>query len=172
MVNGDEFLDLVHNELSNYFKNNKIYVKGKNGINSIVIFDEPELEKEKSRFRTGYSKILIFKDDKPFLAIETFSQKPTPPKDIAGPIPIYMIARKIIINKENGDNEEVLIDDNIDFNLLIVVSDQPKDGNKSAQIKDLNEKFKGVFDLGGEYSNLKNFEICEFSHMKNCLNKF
>lgn len=172
MVNGDEFLDLVHQELSSYFKDDKIYVKGKNGINSIVIFDEPELEKGKSRFRTGYSKILILKDDEPFLAIETFSQKPTPPKDIAGPIPIYMIARKIIVNTENGINEEFSLDDNTNFNLLIVVADQPEDGNKSDQIKDLDKKFKGVFDLGGEYSNLKNFEICEYSNINNILKTF
>lgn len=171
MVNGDEFTDMVYNEISNHFKKNKMYVKGKDEVNNIVIFDEPILSHEKSRYRIAYSKIMIFKNDEPFLAIEAVPKKPTPPKDIAGNIPIYMIARKIVVNMKNGQNEEYVIKDNSNFNLLIVVPDQPE-GNKSAQIRDLNEKFKGIFDLNNEYTNLKKFEICELNNIDITLKEF
>ncbi len=171
MVNGDEFTNMVYNEISNHFKKNKKYVKGKDEVNSIVIFDEPILSHEKSRYKIAYSKIIIFENNEPFLAIEAVPHKPTPPKDIAGNIPIYMITRKIVINMKNGRNEEYVIKDNSNFNLLIVVPNQPE-GNKSAQISDLNEKFKGIFDLNNEYTNLKNFEICELDNIDNALNKF
>lgn len=172
MANYEEFLGEVYNTISRDFSNQTIYVKGKRGVSNIVIFDEPELYKEKSRYRIAYSGIMIFDGDKPILAIETIPHKPTPPKDIAGPIPIYMIARKVIINMKNGNNKEYeLIDSDSKFNLLVVVPDQPEGGLKSAQISDLNEKFKGVFDLDGEYSNLKSFEICEFSDIDSALKK-
>ncbi|MGB9937854.1 MAG: hypothetical protein ACPK7O_09060 [Methanobacterium sp.] len=173
MVNSDEFTNKVHNAISNNFKNLSVYVKGKDGVSNIVIFDEPDLYKDKSRYRIAYSNIMIFNGDKLLLAIEAIPHKPTPPKDIAGPIPIYMISRKVIINMKTGNNKEFdLIGSDSKFNLLIVVPDQPEGGLKSAQIGDLNEKFKGVFDLNNEYSNLKNFEICEFSNIKSTLEKF
>lgn len=173
MVNSDEFTNEVYNAISNDFKNQSIYVKGKDGVSNIVIFNEPELYKEKSRYRIAYSNIMVFDGDKPLLAIEAIPHKPTPPKDIAGPIPIYMISRKVIVNMKTGNNKEFdLIDSDSKFNLLIVVPDQPESGQKSVQIRDLNEKFKGVFDLNSEYSNLKNFEICEFNDIKSTLEKF
>lgn len=114
---------------------------------------------------------MIFDGDKPLLAIETIPKRATPPKDIAGPIPIYMIARKVIINMKNGNNVEYDLNGNDSkFNLLIVVPNQPS-GQKSAQIENLNEKFIGVFDLKSEYSNLKNFHICEFSNLKAALSE-
>ncbi|MGF7118650.1 hypothetical protein [Methanobacterium oryzae] len=172
MANSDEFTNQVYDTILKNFKNQSIYVKGKNGVNSIVIFDEPELHKEKSRYRIAYSNIMIFDDDKLLLAIEAIPHKPTPPKDIAGPIPIYMIARKVIVNMKTGNNKEYdLISSDSKFNLLIVVPDQPEGGQKSVQIGDLNEKFKGVFDMNSEYSNLKDFEICEFSAINSALNK-
>lgn len=170
MANYEEFLGKVYNSISTEFNTQNIYVKGKNEVNNIVIFDEPDLYKEKSRYRIAYSGIMVFDGNKPVLAIETIPNKPTPPKDIAGPIPIYMIARKVVINMKNGNNKEYeLIGSDSKFNLLVVVPDQPEGGLKSVQIKDLNEKFKGVFDLNSEYSNLKDFEICEFSDIKSAL---
>lgn len=167
MANYEEFLGEVYDNISKEFNKENIYVKGKNGVNNIVIFDEPDLNKEKSRYRMAYSSILILDNNKPLLAIEAIPNKPTPPKDIAGPIPIYMIARKIVITFRNGSTKEYeLIKGDSKFNLLVVVPNQPENGLKSAQIKDLNEKFKGVFDLSSEYSNLKNFEICEFNDIK------
>ncbi len=86
-----------------------------------------------------------------------------------------MISRKIVINRRNGQKTEYeLTDKNSKFNLLIVVPDQfqgGQKGQKSLQIKDLNEKFKGVLDLESEYSNLKNFAICEISDLNPVLTR-
>ncbi len=57
MANNEKFLEKVYNIISNDFNNETIYVKRKNGVNNIVIFDEPELYKEKSRYRIAYSSI-------------------------------------------------------------------------------------------------------------------
>jgi len=172
MANYEEFLGEVYDSISKEFNNQKIYVKGKNGVNNIVIFDEPNLNREKSRYRIAYSGIIVINDDKPLMAVEAIPNKPAPPKDIAGPIPIYMIARKVVITFRNGSTKEYeLVDGDSKFNLLVVVPDQPEKGLKSVQIKDLNEKFKGVFDLDNEYSNLKDFEICEFNDIKSALKK-
>ena len=172
MANYEEFLGEVYNSISKEFNNQTIYVKGRNEVNNIVIFDEPDLNSEKSRYRIAYSGIIVLNNDKPLTAIEAIPNKPTPPKDIAGPIPIYMIARKIAITFKNGNTKEYeLVDGDSKFNLLVVVPDQPEKGLKSIQIKDLNEKFKGVFDLGSEYSNLTDFEICEFSDINSALKK-
>ncbi|MDI6643563.1 MAG: hypothetical protein QME14_00770 [Methanobacteriaceae archaeon] len=135
----------------------EIYVKGKNGINNIVFFNEPELYPgEKSRFRIGNGSIMIFDGQKPILAIEVIPHKPTPPKDMAGPIPVYMVSRKIILNYNNGNSKEYELLDK--FPLIIVVPDQSK--TKRKQINDLNEKFKGIFNLSTEYSALNDFMIC------------
>ncbi|MGB9980113.1 hypothetical protein [Methanobacterium sp.] len=172
MANYEEFLEDIYDSISKEFNNQTIYVKGKNEVNNIVVFDEPNLNREKSRYRIAYSGIIVLNDDKPLIAIEAIPNKPTPPKDIAGPIPIYMIARKIVITFKNRSTKEYeLVDGDSKFNLLVVVPDQPESGLKSVQIKDLNEKFKGVFDLGSEYSNLKDFEICEFSDINSALKK-
>lgn len=172
MANSDEFNNEVYESILNNFKTNSIFAKGKNGVNNIVIFDEPEVKTQKTRYRIGYSNIMIIENNKPILAIETVTKKPTPPKEIAGPIPVYMIARKLIINMKNGNQEEYNLTNSYSkFKLLVVVPDQPNGHQKSAQIKDLNEKFKGVFDLNNEYSNLKDFEICEFSAINSALNR-
>ena len=43
-----------------------IFVKGKNGINNIVFFDEPDLYPgEKARFRIGNGSIMVFDNYKP-----------------------------------------------------------------------------------------------------------
>ena len=171
-----ETLDLsniVFDALTQIFKPKEIYMKGKGGINNIVLFDEPVLiDREKSRYRILYSSMMVIKDDKPILAIEILQHKPTPPRDIVGPIPLYMISRKIVINKENGKKQEYeLIDKDSKILLLVVIPEQPERGQKSLQINDLNEKFKGVLDLESEYSNLKDFAICEINDLKPVLNK-
>ena len=50
--------------------------------------------------------IMIFDKNKPILAVEIIPNKPTPPKDMAGPIPVYMISRKIKLNYNNGNDKE------------------------------------------------------------------
>ena len=111
---------------------------------------------------------MIFENQKPILAVEIITKGPTPPKDMAGPIPVYMISRKIKLNYNDGkDKEYELIDK---FPLIVVVPDQSE--KKRNQINDLNEKFKGIFNLGVEYSALNDFEICVDSDFTDILNKY
>ena len=120
-----------------------------------------------ARFRIGNGSIVVFDGYKPILAVEIIPNKPTPPKDIAGPIPVYMISRKIKINFNNGNEKEYELSDK--FPLIIVVPDQSE--KKSNQINDLNEKFKGIFNLDIEYSALNDFQICVNSDFEYIIRK-
>lgn len=103
MVSGEKLIEKINEEIQDLNLGYEIFVKGKNGLNNIVFFDEPDLYPgEKSRFRIGNGSIMIFDGQKPILAIEVIPNKPTPPKDMAGPIPVYMVSRKIILNFNNG----------------------------------------------------------------------
>lgn len=172
MAKADEFIKVVYETIKDDFKNKKIYVKGENGVSNIVLFDEPEIFREKSRYRIAYTSIVIFNDETPLLAIEVIPKAPTPPKDMVGPIPVYMVARKIMIKMKDGSEIEYELNNkDSKFPLLVVIPDQTEGGQKSAQISDLNEKFKGVLDLESEYSCINDFEICEFGNLKPVLNK-
>jgi hypothetical protein len=169
MATGEKLIEKINREIESLNLDYDIFVKGKNGLNNIVLFNEPDLfQGEKSRFRIGNGSIMIFENQKPILAVEIITKGPTPPKDMAGPIPVYMISRKIKLNYNNGkDKEYELIDK---FPLIVVVPDQSE--KKRNQINDLNEKFKGIFSLGVEYSALSDFEICVDSDFSDVLNKF
>ena len=78
-----------------------------------------------------------------------------------------MISRKIKLNYNNGKDKEIELFDK--FPLIVVVPDQSE--NKGNQIKDLNEKFKGIFNLGIEYSSLNDFRICVESDFKGILQR-
>jgi len=157
MVEDDQLIEEISQQIEDFDLGYDIFVKGKNGLNNIVFFDEPDLYPgEKSRFRIGNGSIIVFDGDKPILAVEIIPNKPTPPKDIAGPIPVYMISRKIKLNYNNGNEKEYEV--SVKFPLIIVVPDQSE--TKMNQIDDLNEKFKGIFNLGIEYSALNDFKIC------------
>lgn len=157
MVSGEKLIEKINEEIQDLNLGYEIFVKGKNGLNNIVFFDEPDLYPgEKSRFRIGNGSIMLFDGQKPILAIEVIPNKPTPPKDMAGPIPVYMVSRKIILNFNNGKGREYELLDK--FPLIIVVPDQSE--TKRKQINDLNEKFKGIFNLKTEYSALNDFMIC------------
>lgn len=157
MVSGEKLIEKINEEIQDLNLGYEIFVKGKNGLNNIVFFDEPDLYPgEKSRFRIGNGSIMLFDGQKPILAIEVIPNKPTPPKDMAGPIPVYMVSRKIILNFNNGKGREYELLDK--FPLIIVVPVQSE--TKRKQINDLNEKFKGIFNLKTEYSALNDFMIC------------
>lgn len=157
MVTGKKLIEKINQEIDDLNLGYDIFVKGQNGVNNIVLFDEVDLfPGEKSRFRIGNGSIMIFDGEKPILAIEIIPNKPTPPKDMAGPIPVYMVSRKIKLNFNNGKEREIELLDK--FPLIIVVPSQSE--IKEKQINDLNEKFKGVFNLYTEYSALKDFMIC------------
>ena len=169
MVNGDELIEKIYQKIEDLGLGFDIFVKGKNGLNNIVIFDEPDLYPgEKARFRIGNGSIMVFNKDKPILAVEIIPNKPTPPKDIAGPIPVYMVSRKIKLNYNNGKDKEYELLDK--FPLIIVVPDQSE--TKMNQIDDLNEKFKGIFNLAVEYSALNDFKICVNSDFSYVLKNF
>lgn len=157
MVTGEKLIEKINSEIEGLNLDYEIFVKGKNGLNNIVLFNEPDLfQGEKSRFRLGNGSIMIFENNKPILAIEVVSKGPTPPKDMAGPIPVYMISRKIKLNYNNDKDKEYDLNDK--FPLIVVVPDQSE--KKRNQINDLNEKFKGIFNFGVEYSALNDFDIC------------
>jgi hypothetical protein len=169
MLTGEELIEKINQEILNLNLENNVYIKGKDGINNIVCFDEPELyHGERRRYRIGYGNIMIFKGNIPILAVEIITGKNSPPKDIAGIIPIYMISRKIKLNYNNGSDKEIELHDK--FPLIIVVHDQSE--AKKNQINDLNEKFKGIFNLDTEHSALNNFEICFSSDFSSVLKKF
>ncbi|WP_048186412.1 hypothetical protein [Methanobacterium lacus] len=157
MVDDEKLIEKIYQSILNLELEFQIYVKGQNGLNNIVLFDEPELyPREKARFRIGNGSILIFDGEKPILAIEIISNKPTSSKEIAGPIPVYMISRKIKLNYKDGTEREIDLLNK--FPLLVVVPDQSK--TKTNQINDLNEKFRGIFKLNTEYSALNYFRVC------------
>lgn len=168
MVNGDELIEKINQNIKDLHLGYEIFVKGKDGLNNIVFFDEPDLYPgEKNRFRIGNGNIMVFDRDKPVLAVEIIPNKPTPPKDMAGPIPVYMVSRKIKLNYNNGNEKEYELFDK--FPLIVVVPDQSE--TKRNQIDDLNEKFKGIFNMGIEYSALNDFMICVDSDFKDALKK-
>ncbi|MGP8190239.1 MAG: hypothetical protein ACLQG5_10040 [Methanobacterium sp.] len=162
-MNADEFNNTVYDKLTEIFPNNTIYAVGKNRVNNIVLFDEPELIKQKSRYRIAYTNMMVSDGNKPILGVETiFSNSSIPPKNIVGSIPVYMITRKIIVRFENGDEIEFNLDENESKLLLLIVLSEQQSKGKKDQINDLNEKVSGVIDLNSEFSYLKDFRICEF----------
>ena len=157
MVDDEKFIERIYQSIQNLKLEFQIYVKGQNGLNNIVLFDEPELYPgEKARFRIGNSSVLILDGENPVLAIEVISHKPTPSRDIAGSISVHMISRKIKLNYKDGNDSEIDLLNK--FPLLVVVPDQSK--TKTTQINDLNEKFKGIYKLNTEYSALSYFKVC------------
>jgi len=43
MLTGEELIEQINQEILNLNLENNVYIKGKDGINNIVCFDEPEL---------------------------------------------------------------------------------------------------------------------------------
>lgn len=159
MANITEMIDEVHEELSIHFKDETIYCQGKNGVKTLVLFDEPELiPNEMSRYRIGTVTILVLKDNIPFLSIEVINKGPTPPKNIAGILPVNMVTRSIVVNREGAENLKYDIDELRNKMLLLIVVPDQSETVKEAQFVDLDEKFRGVLDLC-QYSNVKDFAI-------------
>lgn len=159
-------LDAVYEELSIHFKDETIHCQGKNGVNTLVLFDEPELiPNKKSRYKIGNLTLLIVKDNVPFLSVEIINKGPTPPKSIAGVIPVNMVARSIVINRENAENIKYDLDEFMDKPLLLIVVPDQSETVKEAQFVDLDKKFRGVMRLKGQYSNVRDFAIAPIRKM-------
>ena len=172
MVKDEEFINQVYGAVSKAFKTEKIYLKGKDGVGRIVLFDESELiPGELNRYKISNPTMAVFDGEKLVMVVEAMPKKPTP-KKLVGPIPVCMIARNIIINKKDGQKEYQLNNKDSKFLLLIVVPDQGEEnGQRSERILDLNDKFRGVMDLDSEYSNLKDFAICEIEDVEQVLDR-
>lgn len=159
MANFTEMLDEVYEKISVNFKDEIIYCQGKNGVKTLVLFDEPELIPNKmSRYRIGTVTILVLKDNIPFLSVEVIFQGPTPPKTIAGVLPVNMITRSIVVNREGAKNLKYDLDELQNKMLLLIVVPDQSESVKEVQFVDLEEKFRGVLDLS-QYSNVRDFAI-------------
>lgn len=111
--------------------------------------------------------MMVCDGDTPILGVENiFSKSSIPPKNIVGSIPVYMITRKVIVRFKNNDELEYNLDDNKSKLSLMVVLSEQKSESKKDQIKDLNEKFRGIFNLKSEFSYLQDFKICEIEDME------
>lgn len=170
MVKDEEFINQIYGAVSKAFKTETIYLKGKDGVGKIVLFDESKLiPGEMNRYKISNPTMVVFDGEKLVMIVEAMPKKPTP-KKLVGPIPVCMITRNIIINKKDGQKEYELKDSK--FLLLIVVPDQgDENGQRSERILDLNDKFRGVRDLDSEYSNLKDFAICEIGDVEQVLDR-
>jgi hypothetical protein len=169
MANNQDLIEKIYQSIIDMNLDYDIFCKGKNSLNNLVIFDEPDLYPgEKSRFRIGNGSIMMFDSEKLILAIEIITKTPTPPKEMAGPIPVYMICRKVKLNYQNGKDKEIEISNK--FPLILVVPDQSE--LKTKQIEDLNEKFRGILNLRTEYSALNDFNICTASYFSNILKNY
>lgn len=166
MAKIEEMINKVFDELSVHLKKETIYCQGKNGVNTLVLFDEPELiPGEKARYKIGNLTILVLRDNVPFLSVEVIPTSPTPPKTISGLLPVHMVTRSIVINRKGDNNLKYDLDElENKMLLLIVVPDQSKTV-KEPQFVDLDEKFRGVISLRSEYSNVKDFAIAPLRKM-------
>ena len=76
MVTDDKLIEKINQEIEDLDLGYDIFVKGQNGLNNIVFFDEPDLYPgEKARFRIGNGSIMVFDKDKPILAVEIIPNK-------------------------------------------------------------------------------------------------
>ena len=166
-MNADNFNQTIYDTILKVFPKFTIHAVGKNGVKNIVLFDEPELYQQKARYRIAFTSMIVFDKETPLLGVETiFNTASIPPKDIVGPLPVYMITRKIVVRFENGDEKEYNLDDYDSKLRLIIVLSEQKSQSKKDQIKDLNEKFSGVINPRSEFSYLKDFRICEVENVE------
>ncbi|MCK9151816.1 hypothetical protein [Methanobacterium alcaliphilum] len=172
MAKIEEMLNKVYEELSRELNDETIYCQGKNGVKTIVLFDEPDLiPGEKARYRIGTLTILILRDGVPFLSVDVIPTAPTPPKVIAGLLPVHMITRSMVINRMEKNSIKFDLDELTNkLKLLIVVPDQ-SEGIKEVQFGDLDEKFRGVINLRSEHSNIQDFAITPIENLISSLNK-
>lgn len=169
-MSAEFFNESIYNSLKKVFPKFTVQASGKNGVSNIVLFDEPELYKQKSRYRIAYTSMMVFDGDIPILGVETvFSKSSIPPKNIVGSLPVYMITRKVIVRFKNDEELEYNLDDNKSKLLLLIVLSEQKSKSKKDQIKDLNEKFKGVLNLKSEFSYVRDFRICEIEDVESVI---
>ena len=140
----------------------KLLIEKQNGVGLIQVFSEAEMnEGDKNKFKIAFSDMLLLDDDrKPFLVIEP--ETSASPKTYGRSIPIYTIAKKIIIGDDKYQIESPLL-------LMIVIPKSENQNQKRQQLEDLQRKIKNVIKLEG--TQLKDFAFCQISDFEETLEK-
>lgn len=141
----------------------KLLIEKQNGIGLIQVFSEEKMtEGERNKFKIAFSDMLLLDDNhQPFLLIEP--ETSASPKTYGRSIPVYTIAKNIIIGKKEYPINMPLI-------LIIVVPNNEKNPNqKRYQLEDLQRKMKSAQKLEG--SQLNDFAICQISDFEETFEK-
>lgn len=140
----------------------KLLIEKQNGVGLIQVFSEEEMHKgDRNKYKIAFSDMLLLDDnDKPFLVIEP--ETSASPKTYGRSIPIYTIAKKIIIGDDKYQIESPLL-------LMIVIPKSENQNQKRQQLEDLQRKIKNVIKLEG--TQLKDFAICQISDFVETLRK-
>lgn len=156
----DELIDKIYDTISPYFHH--IFIEKRNGTNYIQIFDENKLIKGKQeRFKIAFADMMVLNEEKkPLIVIEP--ETDSSPKTFGRTIPIYTIAQKVKIENKEYSIECPLL-------LLIVIPNQPENGQKAEQLPDLEKKLKKTIDL--KESSLMDFAICQINDLKPTLKR-
>jgi len=144
------------------FRDN-LLIEKQDGVGLIQVFSEENMtDGEKNKFKIAFSDILLLDDNhKPFLVIEP--ETSASPKTYGRSIPVYTIAKNIIIGKKEYPINMPLI-------LIIVVPNNEKNPNqKRYQLEDLQRKMKSAQKLEG--SQLNDFAICQISDFEETFEK-
>lgn len=141
----------------------KLLIEKHDGVGLIQVFSEENLiEGERNKFKIALSDMLLLDDNRqPFLVIEP--ETSASPKTYGRSIPVYTIAKNIIIGKKEYPVNMPLI-------LIIVVPNNEKNPNqKKCQLEDLQLKIKSAQKFEG--SQLKDFAICQISDFEETFEK-
>lgn len=146
----EKLIDGIKRILSPF--SNKLLIEKQNGVGLIQVFSEEEMiEGNRNRFKIAFSDMLLLDDNnKPFLVIEPESS--SSPKTFGRSIPIYSIAKKIIIADKEYPIECPLL-------LMIVIPNYENQSQKRQQVEDLQQKIKKAMKF--TESQLKDFAICQ-----------
>jgi hypothetical protein len=151
-----DLVDKVYAILLPVFGKDSIFIEGR-CVGYIQIFDKSELKNgEMNRFKIARSDIMVFDDEgKPLLVVEP--ETSSSPKTFGRSIPIYTIAKRVIIKSEGKVIKSKKIESPL--LLLIVIPEQKANSQKDVQLPDVENKIK--MNVNTRDSNIKDFAICE-----------
>lgn len=140
----------------------KLLIEKQNGIGLIQVFSEEKMtEGEKNKFKIAFSDMLLLDDNyKPFLVIEP--ETSSSPKTYGRSIPVYMIAKQIIADRQYQVKSPL-------FLIIVIPDDKKNPSQKKYQLEDLQRKIKSAIRLGG--SQLEDFAFCQISGFEETLEK-
>ncbi|MFC2165626.1 WGR domain-containing protein [Acidobacteriota bacterium] len=148
-------------KITSFFPN-RLLVNKQNGVGLIQVFSESgTIKGELNKFKIAYADMLLLdEEENPLLVIEPESS--SSPKTFGRSIPVFAIAKEIIVRTEKFKIEKPLY-------LLIVIPDSKDREKKTAQLKDLRIKLKKVLRI--EQSSLNDFSICQISNLERNLSR-